>query len=272
MQKLFNKILVPVDFTERSETAVEKAGEIAAQFNCSVHLLHVKYASMKATLSTILDDKAAIKSRLEKMSETARIASNNAVNFEYSIQMGNWDEILIEYANQHAIDLILVGQKVSVGEKSKVSLNPDKLAGKTNVPIITVPDDRRLTRLFNIVIPITDFLPVRKLMYGVYIASNYETTIRLLGVENVKTKDKVMYYMMKSYKLIKDNCDIKVEFEKAYGMNVTDAVKTYAHKKLVDLIILNPVTQTTKPGLLSSLLGRIIQKNSSPPVLTVNVM
>ena len=45
MQKLFNKILVPVDFTERSEKAVEKAGEIAAQFNCSVYLLHVRYLS-----------------------------------------------------------------------------------------------------------------------------------------------------------------------------------------------------------------------------------
>src|SRR5205814_3699003 len=118
MQKLFNKILVPVDLTERSEKAVEKAGEIAAQFNCSVYLLHVRYLSPLAAMNfvdssqagpiTKFDDKTELKNQLAKMCEMARIASNNTVNFEYCIQTGNWDEIVIEFANLNGIDLILI--------------------------------------------------------------------------------------------------------------------------------------------------------------------
>lgn len=42
MQKLFNKILVPVDFSSsKSKSALEKAIGIAVQYNCSINLLHV---------------------------------------------------------------------------------------------------------------------------------------------------------------------------------------------------------------------------------------
>ena len=76
--------------------------------------------------------------------------------------------------------------------------------------------------------------------------------------------------MMKAYKLISDNCGVNVEFEKTQAANVADAVNRYAQDKSADLIIVNPGTQTKMPGVLSSLLGNIIQKYSSPPVLTIN--
>jgi hypothetical protein len=79
-----------------------------------------------------------------------------------------------------------------------------------------------------------------------------------------------MYYMMKAYKLISDNCSLKVEFETTQSSNVAEAVNRYAQNISADLVIVNPGTQTKMPGVLSSLLGNIIQRYSSPPVLTVS--
>ncbi|MEP7111137.1 MAG: hypothetical protein ABI760_24285 [Ferruginibacter sp.] len=116
------------------------------------------------------------------------LLSEDPIKVEYNIYKRTWDETIIDLVNQHGFDLVLNGQKRRVTGKSNMLINPDKIAGKINIPVITAPIKRRLTRLYSIKIPITDFLPVRKLMYGVYIASVYETSIKLLAIENKKTK------------------------------------------------------------------------------------
>lgn len=148
-------------------------------------------------------------------------------------------------------------------------LNPDTIALKTNIPVITVPANRRLTRLFSIVIPITDFLPTRKLMYGVYIASTYDTVVKLLGIESEKNYHSMQYYLQRAARLIRDNSSVKVVTEVIRSENVAEAVERFTREKHADLLILNPNTQTKMPGFFSSLIGNIIQKYSSPPVLTV---
>ena len=278
MEKLFNKILVPVDFTSRTVKTVEKASEIALEYNCSIHLLHVVIVSPLASVAfaekgldmpQMIDNNAELEFQLEKLCETVSKKNNDAINIQYSILSGTSDECIIQFVNQNQFDLVLIGQKVSIGDKRSMRWNPDIIAGKTRAAVITVPVNRNVTRLCSIIIPVTDFLPVRKLMYGVYMASHYSATIRLLGVENTGSKHRVMYYMMKAYKLISDNCSVKVEFEKTQGTNVADAVNRFARDKSADLIIVNPGTQTKMPGVLSSMLGNIIQKYSSPPVLTI---
>lgn len=278
MKKLFNRLLVPVDFSGRSKKVIEKAVEIAMQYNCSLHLLHVTppdyitWSGEKYLPDSILllDNKAELEFKLAGLCNIAGESCGYTIATTYSVVKGSWDESVIDFANAHSFDLILIGQTGSFMRKRKMLLNPDKIASKTNAPVITIPSNRSITKLYSIVVPVTDFLPVRKLMYGVYIATNYNSTLKLLGIENPDTKNKAIYYMMKAHKLIIDNCDVKVEFENLSSKNVADAVTRYVHDKPADLIILNPGTQTKMPGFFSGLFGNIIQKHTEPPVLTVN--
>ena len=41
MPKTFYNILVPVDFTNKSKWAITKAIELANNFHCNIHLVHV---------------------------------------------------------------------------------------------------------------------------------------------------------------------------------------------------------------------------------------
>ncbi|MEO6730768.1 MAG: universal stress protein [Ferruginibacter sp.] len=278
MQKLFNRLLVPVDFSGRSKKAIEKAIDLAKQYNCSIHLLHVtppdygnwSVATYPANSMLAPDNKAELEFKLAGLCITEVASCGSTIDISYSVVQGAWNESVIDFANTLGFDLILINQPESAMRNRKMLLDPNIIASKTNAPVITVPTNRSITKLYSIVVPVTDFLPVRKLMYGVYIATNYNSIIKLLGIENPDTKNKVMHYMMKAHKLISDNCGVKVELEKLSGMNVADAVTRYVHDKPTDLVILNPGTQTRMPGFFSGLLGNIIQKYAAPPILTVN--
>jgi nucleotide-binding universal stress UspA family protein len=280
MQKLFNKILIPVDFSPKSKMAVEKACDIAKQYRCSIHLLHVVPISPFAAIAmtegpmaiplTHIENKQEIEAEFNKLINTVKLLNGNSIKIEYSTLQGTWDEAIIDLVNNNDLDLVLIGQNETVLLKRKMAINPDKIAAKANVPVITVPANKRLIKLYSIVIPITDFLPVRKLMYGVYIASSYDTTVKLLGIETDNTREKVQHYLQKALQLIKDNSKIKVEIETIKNHNVADAVNQFTRKKSTDLLILNPKTQTKMPGFFSRLFGNIIQKYSTPPILTVN--
>jgi nucleotide-binding universal stress UspA family protein len=282
MQKLFNKILVPVDFSAGSKKLLEKAVEMAGQYHCSIQLLHVVTSPSLSAASVsgewvhfphhVIANKEELEIRMEKLCSFIYFLGNEQAIPAYSIVRGTWDEAIIDCVNQHKIDLVLVGQPGWLFSNRKMTINPDKVAVKTNIPVISLPSSRHLTKLCSIVIPVTDFLPLRKLIYGVYLATAYNSTLKLLGIENSDTKTKVEYYLTKAYGLVSDHCNVPVELEMVTGDNIAAAVNLFANTHATDLVIVNPGTQTKMPGLFSSFFGRILQKYSAPPVLTISAV
>ncbi len=280
MQKLFNKILVPVDFSAESVFAIIKAAALATQYNCSLTLLHVvnptpfdgvMYAEhnlFQTDRFSLLSEK--LKSKLEGLAHSIHENVNDQLKIESAVTIGYWNDVVIDFIRNNGVDLVLIGQKKRLYQKRKMILNPDFVTSKSNIPVITVPSNRNMTGLHSIVIPVTDFLPIRKLIYGVYIASQNKCVIRLLGIQNKKTQTRINYYLKKAYQLIHDHCDLQVELETVYNVNVADAINQYAKDNSAGLVILNPGSQTKMPGFFSRLWGNIIQKYAVPPVLTVN--
>jgi nucleotide-binding universal stress UspA family protein len=283
MQKLFNNILVPVDFSRFSKKAFERAIETANAFKCNIHLLHISNISPLAAVAVAeghvhvpnaeVHNNKELEFQLEKLKNEYKRLLEDENSVHTYLSKGLWNETIIDFILNHKMDLVLIGQPGRSLRNRKMSLDANRIAEKTNIPVITIPENRRLTGLRSIVIPITDFLPVKKLMYGVYIAQHFNTTIRLLGVEDSRDEQqakKVQHYLKKSFQLIKDNCSVLVKMTSTSSHNVADAVNNYAFKNSADLIIVNPGKQTRMPGFFSSLFGNFLQKFSAPPVLTVN--
>ena len=279
MQKLFNRILVPVDFTKYSKSAVEQAVDLGEEFQCKIILVHVVpflpfspiafpggYEPVTGNLATIEPE---IRHQLEKVSEHARIYGAGRVSVDSFVLQGSWNECIIQFANQNNVDVILIGQKGRVAGKRKLLLDPDIIAEQTNLPVITVPSNRRITKLLSVVIPVTEFLPVRKLMYGIFMAARNNATIKLLAVETTRTGSNTQYYLEKSYSLIRENSKIVVETDIIRSNNVAEAIFEFSRLHSADLIIVNPGTQTRMRGFFSSILRNIIQRYSAPPVLTI---
>lgn len=280
MKKLFNKILVPVNFSSRSTKLVHIAADIARKYDCSIHLLHVvsnspfSYLPFGAnyiyTTDYIIDNKKEIESEMEKYRAVINSKLGDEDRCSYTIVKGNWNDGVIQNVKDQTIDLVLIGQRPLIA-KRRMRINPDKVATKADCPVITIPVDRDITKMKFIIIPVTDFLPEKKLMYGAYVASIYNATIKLLGIENNQTRDSVSHFLKKSYNMIKNYGDITVHLDKIKGDNTAGTLNEFAGRNAVDLIIVNPGTQTRMPGFLSTLWGNILQRYSRLPVLTVKL-
>lgn len=280
MQKLFNNILVPVDFSVRSKKAIEKASEFAVEYQCNIYLLHVITVSPFVAVSLaegqmempqhLSESRKELEYQMDILAQSVKKVSAGINKVNYSVLSGKWEEVVLEFIRDYHIDLLMIGQKPKMFRKRRMLLNPDLIAEKSNIPVITIPANRRILKLYSIVIPITDFLPIRKLMYGIYMASKHNAKLKLLGIENEENSAKVRYYLQKAYQLIRDNCAVATELETVFSTNIAEAVNNYSMVHAADLIIINPGKQTRLPGFFASVFGNIIQKYSAPPVLTVN--
>ena len=279
MQKLFHRILVPVDFSFRSIKAVEKAVLTAAAYQCSVTLLHVVTVRPIATVAVaeghlhipydLIDNRQEIEFQLARLVDKAQKKSPLPVTVTTDIVWGHWEEAVIDYIHLNSIDCVMIGQRSRFKKKRHMLLNPDTIAAAANVPVITIPVNKKLTCLKSIVIPITDFFPIRKLLYGMYIATHNNAAIELLGIEQEQNSEVTDYCLKKSADWLLGH-GITAKVTKVQHHNTAAAVTEFANEHETDLLILNPGLQTTMPGWWSSLVGNIIQKYSLPPVLTVN--
>ena len=113
---MFNRILVPTDFSEPSEAALEYARAVATRFGASLHLLHVVDDPYRAAYATeayipeveglrdelIADAIGKLKERLRSPDVGSLHATTHAV-----IGIPAWS--IVEYAGMHDIDLIVMG-------------------------------------------------------------------------------------------------------------------------------------------------------------------
>jgi nucleotide-binding universal stress UspA family protein len=279
MEHLFHKILVPVDFSFRSVKAVEKALVTAAAYRCSVTLLHTvplhPFAAIAVTEGhtlipyELIDNRAEIEYQLVKMADRVLKRIATPVPIHLRVTRGSWDDAVIDCIKREQIDCVIVGQRSRFHRKRKLFLNPDKIAASTHIPVITVPLNKSLLAIKSIVIPVTDFLPKRKLMYGMYLASQSNATIELLGIDHSSHQPQHQSFLLKAYSILTEEYGLKTTMSTVEGKSTAKAVYDYTQTHNTDLVVLNPGVQTIMPGWWSSLFTNIIQKYSGPSVLTV---
>ena len=111
---MFRKILVPVDFTEKNEAALEAALQIALGRNdgdeAQIYLLHVietiehvEYDEMKDFYRDLENRSVAKLTRLEE-----RCRAAGPVRVYHDLQFGKRAEAIVRYAEDRSMDLIVL--------------------------------------------------------------------------------------------------------------------------------------------------------------------
>ena len=108
---MFRKILVPVDFTEKNEAAIEAALEvISGHDDGEIHLLHVietiehvEFDEMKGFYRE-LENRA--EARLTSLEE--RFRATAPVRLYHDLQFGKRPETIVRYAEERGMDLIVL--------------------------------------------------------------------------------------------------------------------------------------------------------------------
>ncbi|MBC7903553.1 MAG: universal stress protein [Gemmatimonadaceae bacterium] len=280
MKKLFNNLLVPVDFSRNTEPAMREAIELANQFECNIHVLYVEPS--KSILPFFDDgvprsgknDRAAAQAenKMMELRKQFRFDLQPPLSMHTAVQSGNVESAIVFYSIKNQIDLVIFSKvRKSFFNGWFRDVNINRLSKKIRCPLLTVQTEVNLDRVTNIVLPVGEFLPVRKLMFATYLAKKYKSKLHLIAtVQQVHGHESAPnIHLVKAYKLIRDNIEVQVECRTFAEGNIADLTLQYAKNVNADLIVVNPGQESVLSGFTNRLFSRFIATRSRIPVMTI---
>ena len=148
---VFEKILVPTDFSANADAALRYAEAIADRFGGSLHLLHVlEEPVLPGPLGTevFLPDSQAIHEELQrdaerKLAERLPTPLRARLRGTTDIVVGPIASSIVDHARTHQIDLIVVGTHSRTGVAHMLLGSvAESVVRKASCPVLTVDGSR----------------------------------------------------------------------------------------------------------------------------------
>ncbi|MHA4847362.1 universal stress protein [Flavitalea antarctica] len=278
MPKTFYNILVPVDFTVKSKWAISKAIDLANNFNCNIHLVHVvssqlfPYIPIEAGSIFPYDmaiDAENARVKLEAMRDTYRHHICGGGNIEISLLQGIKSEQLAKYIEQYQMDLVVVGlSKFNLVHRVLSSVSISNLARKTNVPVMAIRSSGLVSHFKKIVLPLTSEIPVRRLQLATMMARSYRSTVYLVSLRKDDNTSETI--LNKALEIVQSLSTIPVQCFMLEGKNLAKSTLEFSKRINADLIMANPLTEFIMPGFWNRLTRKLLSYDSKIPVITVD--
>jgi len=189
------------------------------------------------------------------------------VHLLHDIPAGQLEKQIIDYSKRHAVDLILLVKRKKAGHSQlKTVADVDRLVDKTLCPVLTVSDEPAISSLKNIVLPVGDHLPMRKLLFATYLGRTVNSTIHLVAPSTssdpalaVGVRDN----LHKCYRLLRENTNLSIECQASPEENLAEAAWDYAKKIKADLILTSPGKESMLSGFWSNLRSKFFRRRGS---------
>ena len=257
MSKLFKKILVPVDFTEGSDIAIRKAVQLAEPSEAAICLLYIckplfslKLFSNTGYFIAPVTEILTVEEIEQKIRGYKSYILDNldSVIVETVIsESGRVQSKIEETAALFGSDLIILYKR---GNKSVFhfynALSSDQIAKNTDCPVLTIKEGSGERKIRNIVVPVTQRIPERKLELAIKIAKIFNANIHLISFPDHRgLEGKSDMAFIESFKKIRQNASLIIKHGPVYGSDVARAVLKYSESVHADMILVNPFTEST---------------------------
>ena len=180
-ETLNNIILVPTDFSEVCDNAIDHAVEAAKQLNFELHLLHVINKDTRAYLDKAILGAEAITEQLE--AKANEIRKLHHIQVKTVAKEGSIFKMIPEVAKKEGTSLIYLGTHGKVGMQKLTGSFALRVVLGSPVPVIVVqkrPYDRGYK---HIVLPITSEAgPWEKTKWAVFISRQFGATIHIFQI------------------------------------------------------------------------------------------
>ena len=139
------RILSPVDFSEANQRAVEQAGLLAGLTGANMNLLHVVEDIRVPGLYIEFDNPAMelssqVQEKVEKGMESFKTSIPDEVSVNTSVLQGNAASEIIDFAANHAIDLIVIASHGLSGiERFFLGSVADRILNLAQQPVLLIP-------------------------------------------------------------------------------------------------------------------------------------
>ena len=140
----FNRILVPVDFSDKSEKIVDEAAQIALKMNASIVLMHVVdiefYPFYGFTADPVkLIERNMIDVAMTKLNDMVAVLRTKGVQANWEADTGHAARVIVEYANRNRMDVIVMGSHGRSGfDRIMLGSVAEKVLRSANCPVLIV--------------------------------------------------------------------------------------------------------------------------------------
>jgi|TARA_R110002110_G_scaffold85074_7_gene220971 nucleotide-binding universal stress UspA family protein len=279
---MMNKILVPVDFSEHSEYALEVAAQIAMQQNAElivVHMLGLSETSMNK------DDFQEAREAVFYM----KLAEKRFIDFldkEYLKDLKVTEMVhnyrVFREINDVALkvdaNLIVMGSHGSSGfSEVFVGSNTEKVVRSSEVPVLVIKKRRKKFQFENVVFACDfDTQNIKAYRKAMKLCKQFDATVNLLYVNlpaeqfrsSAQMEDRVRVFLDKADNGDYNNLD-NVVYRDDY--TVENGVFTYSNKINADLIVVSTHGRRGLAHFFFGSIGEDVANHADIPVLTFKI-
>jgi nucleotide-binding universal stress UspA family protein len=273
---IMSKILVPTDFSQKSEYAVKLAARMGEKTNCEVYLLHMVelpsgIVDMGAGSNfSIPESMMYLRKVKEKLIDLKKQFFSEECRVRHAIRFQEPYEGIKSYAKKIDADLIIMGsQGLSDFEEMIIGSNTEKVVRTSDIPVIVVKTDSEKFKLKDLVFA-SDFKADNKESFKKFIdfAKLFKSKIHLLKVNTIGkfessyvTKQKITDFI-NGLELPKKTINVYND------TSVVKGITNFSKEIDADLIALTTHGRSGLSNLFNGSITKSVSKNVLRPVIT----
>ena len=272
-------ILVPVDFSEYADAAVEQAVVLARLLGAKLSLLHVvEYngyffeiiPESKPQFPSLLEIEEAVKIKLDGIANDLRII--NGIEVHTLVTTGKIYSEILQLADVNGADLIVMGTHGASGYKEHfIGSNAQRVITLSKIPVLTIQQVSVNNAFKKILVPIDTTLHSReKVNIAITFAKLFGAEVHLIGLPDSGDDAGIeeMLVMLHAVETVLKDMHIAYTTSIVPGKNLSVAAMTYAKENHCDLIVINTGHESLTNGIFFGTFAQQIVNHSSIAVLS----
>ncbi|HEV2483099.1 MAG TPA: universal stress protein [Puia sp.] len=263
-------ILIPVDFSLKTDVAIKKAADLSRWGEIGLHLLHVANPGHGPKHSFRLWE---IEKEFVELQEKIQVRYPQLRVKTHILQGHSIQKMIIDCVHLLEPSLIIIGKTDPPRPWSLFrSISPDAIANKSNCPVLTVKPGSAESKTRVILLPVCNFVPERKLEWAILLARKYRAQVHLLAIQSPQAAKEwpLPQVFLRAYDLLRENLHQPIEYYLTDQQNAAQATLNYAKEIMADMIVVNPKTESSAFGIAGYRhLSDLLRRDSTIQVLDV---
>lgn len=280
MSEYYNSILVPIDFTKRSELQILQAYYVAKIFNKPVTIMHVVHE-----VKSLLFHSGKVERKYEETSQNLeeklrRIASYYQLRFKHEF-LPNWasgsvKEVIVDFAKKEDIQLIVIGKsgRSSIFQNA-IGKYAFQILYSSPCPVLII--DQIVKQTFRkILLPLDLKKPIQnKLLAAMVFSRQYGAPLKIIHIVSPEHRLQVPKYEEKLFQIKKYLTDYNVAstyelvYDFDYPSNIPKKIVEYADYNECDLIMVMTQQEFDLKDMFIGSTAAGVIKYSKIPVLSI---
>lgn len=276
------KILIPTDFSDTANIALDHAITMAKLCNAEMVLLHVVSAfSYKVTLPEVEEDETQNVKLSKAIDEKLKSIANDIIlkhglKVETMATSGKIRDEVVKKADEIDADIIIMGTHgVSGLREFLIGSNAFRIISEAGCPVLTVQSNAKRAEYKKIVVPIdSSFHSREKLGVSVKMALTYGATLHIIGLrsydhddENLNARFRMKMKQVEDYLVERG---VNYEINTLFCSNIAKTTMDYAKEQDADLIIIMTEQEINTTGFFMGPYAQQLVNHSVIPVLSIH--